>query len=204
MTAVDPPVEGSEPLEGDAAVPTWEDPYLESVARRLASHYDLERGCSIDGERFALSGELHVAYERHAVHPSLSFGHHEAHEYLFATRLDRPTVGDLEALAALGEWVAEERAEPDPEHYSTDVTFAVIAEGIPDAVAEYVEGYRNRTLLTYGYNGHTEVNLLVVAPDRETCVASAAADVADAFCVWEPIERSEPGRLERLLGWLSR
>ncbi|GAB3033353.1 hypothetical protein [Natronobiforma cellulositropha] len=190
--------------ERDDDRPTWDDEYVERVAGRLSHHYDLERGYRLEGEQFTMYGQLRVTYERHAIHPSVTFGHHEAREHLFVTECERPTVATLEGLEALGERLAEEWVEADEDHYSTDFTFAVIAAELPEDAREYVSGYRNRTLLTYGYNGHYEINLLVVVPAREVCVSSANADVAQAFAVWEPIVAETPGRLDRLLGWLSR
>ncbi|WP_276254934.1 hypothetical protein [Halomontanus rarus] len=203
------------PSDRPEDVPVWDDEYLDRVALRLAHHYDLERDRAVDGERFDLSGELHVRHERHAIHPALTFGHHEAHEYLFAKRLDRPTIADLERFEALGERLAagdeddggndgEAWIDAHEDHYSTDFTFAVVATALSEDVRAYVDGYRNRTLLKYGYNGHYEINLLVVVPDREESVSSEEADVEQAFNVWEPNVESKPGRLDRLLDWLSR
>lgn len=194
----------SEGSERPEAVPVWNDDYLDRVGLRLAHHYDLERDHVIAGERFDLYGEMHVHHERHAIHPALTFGHHEAKEYLLARRVDRPTVAGFEELAALGERLADERIDADEDHYSTDFTFVLVANSIPAAVKEFVAVYRNRTLLKYGYFGHYEINFVVVAPEAETSVASAEADVESAFRVWEPIDVQESGRLDRLLGWLSR
>jgi len=55
-----------------------------------------------------------------------------------------------------------------------------------------VRGLDERTLLKYGYNGHYEVNLVVVAPDQRDLVSNDAADVGEAFTTWEEIEREEP------------
>lgn len=190
--------------ERPEAVPVWDDGYIDRVGLRLAHHYDLERDHTVAGERFDLYGEMHVRHERHAIHPALTFGHHEAEEYLFARRVGRPTVTELESLEALGEDLADEQIEAHEDHYSTDFTFVLVAESLPEDIREYVAGYRNRTLLKYGYFGHYEINLVVVAPDREESVASEEADVEAAFRVWESIETPERGRLDRLLGWLSR
>ncbi|WP_114575989.1 hypothetical protein [Saliphagus sp. LR7] len=197
----DTPRERSKRPEG---VPVWNDDYLDRVGLRLAHHYDLERDHVVAGERFSLYGEMHVRHERHAIHPALTFGHHEAEEYLFVRRVDRPAVVELESMETLGERLADERIEADEDHYSTDFTFVLIADSIPDDVREFVAGYRNRTLLNYGYFGHYEINLLVVTPEGEASVASREADVESAFRVWEPIDVQEPGRLDRFLGWLSR
>lgn len=198
MTESDSPTDRSEEF------PVWDDEFLDAVAHRLRYHYDVERDYLVDGERFELYGKLDVRYERHAIHPSLTFGHHEAHEHLFVTHVDRPAVADLERLTNLGERLAEEWIEADEDHYSTDFTFAVVAAELSEAVREHVDGYRNRTLLKYGYNGHYEINLLVVVPEHEESVASQEADAEQAFRVWEPVVKEEPGRLGRLLNWLSR
>jgi len=203
---------GASPTDGDAEdvpdrpeeVPVWEDEYLDSVALRLFHHYDLERGFAVDGERFELYGRLHVLHERHALHPSLTFAHHEVEEHVFATRIDRPTTADFERFEALGERLADEWIDADEDHYSTDFTFVVVASELPEPVREYVDGYQNRTLLKLGYFGNYEINLLAVVPENEETVASENADVEQAFRVWEPIVKPEPSRLDRLLNWLSR
>jgi len=185
-------------------VPTFDDEYLDSVATRLMYHYDLDRDRTVDGRRFELYGEMHVLHERHAVHPKLTFAHHEATEYVFATRIDRPTVAAFERFEAFGERLAEEWIDADEDHYSTDFTFVAVATELPESLREYLASYENRTLLKYGYFGHHEINLVCVVPERETSVASANADVEQAFRTWEPIVPEEPSRLDRFLSWLSR
>lgn len=185
-------------------VPRWDDDYLNRVALRLSRYYDLERDYAVDGERFVMYGRLQVRHERHVMHPSVTFAKHEAHEHVFVTRIPTPTVADLKRFEALGERLADEWVKPDENHYSTDFTFVVIASSLPGAVVDFVDGYRNRNLLRFGFHGHTEVNLVAVQPEQESSVASASADVEQAFRVWEPIVTEEPGRLSRLLSWLSR
>ena len=185
-------------------VPVWEDQYLDSVARRLLHHYDLERDYVVDGERFDLYGHLEVRHERHALHPSLTFAYHETEEHLFATRVDRPTLADIERFEALGERLAAEWIDADENHYSTDITFAIVADELTEDARRYIKSYRNRTLLRKGYYGHYELNLLVVVPDREESVASEQADAEQAFRIWEPIVKESPGPLSRLINWLSR
>jgi hypothetical protein len=180
-------------------VPYWEsDPYLDRVSDRLMYNYDLERDHRVAGERWDLYGEMRVLSQKQFFHPALSYGDHESEEYLFATRVDRPTVADLERLVEVGHDVADERVTADEEHYRTDFTFVLVADAIPDAVADFVEGFRDRTLLKFGYYGHYEVNLVVVAPDEEALVASEVADVADAFALWADVERESPGLLSRI------
>ena len=67
----------------------------------------------------------------------------------------------------------------------------------------FVSGFRDRTLLKYGYYGAYEIHLAVVAPDREDVVVSKKSDIDDAICVWQSIEpnRGFIDRLkERILG----
>ncbi len=198
------PRERASPSERPDDVPVWEDEYLDSVGLRLMYHYDLECDRVVEGERFPLYGELHVRHERHAFHPALTFAEHEVHEYVFATQIDTPRVSDVERLEELGEQLAATWVDADEDHYSTDFSFVIVAQTCPETVAEYVENYKNRNLLKGGYFGHYEINLVVVVPDDELSVASTGADVEQAFRVWEPIIKEEPGRLDRFLGWLSR
>ncbi|TYL39983.1 hypothetical protein CV102_04965 [Natronococcus pandeyae] len=185
-------------------VPRWDDDYLDAVARRLWSHYDLEREFRVAGESFDLYGNLRIETERHAFHPTVRFARHHSNEYLFVRREPRPRVETLKALESLGETIADDWIDADERHFSTDFTFVVVAREIPNDVGEFVEQYRNRTLLKFGYYGHYEINLVVVAPDRKQLVSSDSAGVAEAFRTWQPIEHSEPGRLGRFLDWITR
>lgn len=181
-------------------VPRWDDEYLDEVAERLLFNYDLESDYRVRGERFDLYGAMEVRSEKHFFHPALSFAQHRFDEHLFVRRVGRISEGDIERLVELGHRLAEEWIDPDEEHYSTDFTFVTVAPELPEDVVDRIEGFRERTLLKYGYHGHYEINLVAVAPETEELVASEEADVARAFRVWESIEREEPG----LLGLLAR
>ena len=181
-------------------VPEWDDEYLDRVADRLAFNYDLEKDRAVQGERFDLYGEMTLHSQKHFFHPALSFAHHESYEHLFVRRVDRVRSSDLDRLIELGHDLAEEWIVADEEHYSTDFTFVLVVDGIDESVRERVGDFSDRTLLKFGYHGHYEINLLVVAPDDETLVASENADMEKAFSLWEPIEQESPG----LLGLIAR
>jgi hypothetical protein len=191
------PDDSAAPEDPQAAedVPDWDDEYLDRVSDRLMFNYDLEKDYRVQGERFPLYGQLQVHSKKHFFHPSLSFGHHDAHEHLFVRRTDDATVAAFERLVELGHDLADERITPSEEHYSTDFTFVLVAPSVSESVREFVAEFRDRTLLKYGYYGHYEINLVVVAPEDEAAVSSAEATVEEAFRLWEPIERSEPGLL---------
>ena len=182
--------------EADTEVPEWDDEYLDRVSDRLAINYDLEKDRTVRGERFTLYGRMELRSHKHFLHPSLSFAHHSSHEHLFVARRDRVDGATLDRFVELGHALADEWIEPDEEHFSTDFTFVVVAPSIPERVQERVAGFRDRTMLKFGYNGHYEINLAVVTSETETLVASQEADVATAFRLWEPIEREEPGILD--------
>ncbi|MEF8779766.1 MAG: hypothetical protein V5A46_03705 [Haloferacaceae archaeon] len=181
-------------------VPEWDDPYLEEVSRRLASNYDLTKEYAVRGESFDLYGHMELHSEKHFFHPALSFAHHESHEYLLVRRVDRATGRDLDRLVELGHELADDWIDADEEHYSTDFTFVLVAPEVPDGIRSQVAGLDERTLLKYGFHGHYQVNVVVVAPETSELVANDAADVEEAFRTWEPIERDEPG----LLGLIAR
>ena len=180
-------------------VPHWtDDPYFDRVSDRLMYNYTLERDHRLRGERWDLYGEMRVLNQKQFFHPALSYGDHESEEYLYARRVTRPTVGELKRLVELGHDLADERVTANEEHYRTDFTFVLVADEIPDEVRSFVEGQRERTLLKYGYYGHYEVNLGVVVPDEQEAVAGEAADVVEAFALWEDVTQPEEGMLSRL------
>lgn len=181
-------------------VPDWEDEYLDRVSDRLLHNYDLEKDRVVEGERFTLYGRMELHSQKHFFHPALSFAHHESFEHLFVRRMDRVDVPALERFVDLGHRLAEDWIEPNEEHFCTEFTFVAVVPTITESVGDHVAGFRDRTMLKMGYNGHYEVNLLVVAPDEEELVASENADVAVAFRLWEQIEREEPG----ILGLIAR
>ncbi|USZ66836.1 hypothetical protein NGM10_08835 [Halorussus salilacus] len=185
-------------------VPDWDDEYLDRVSDRLMYSFDMENGYRVRGERFDLYGELRVENQKQLLHPALNYANHEAREHLFARRADRVTVADLERLVELGHDLADEWIEADEEHFETEFTFAVVVPEVPESVREFVEGFRDRTLIKYGFYGRYEVNLVVVAPDDERLVASRNAETATAFRLWDDIDRTEPGLVERFVRSLWR
>ncbi len=178
-------------------VPNWDDEYLDRVSDRLMYSYDLERDRRVHGESFELYGELRILTQKQFAHPSLKYADHESAEHLFARRTERPTVAELERLVELGHTLAEEWVAADEEHYGTEFTFVLVAEELPDDVASFVEGFRDRTLLKWGYYGHYEVNLGVVVPEAERAVASTNADVVEAFTLWSDVTEPKEGLLSR-------
>ncbi|ESP89602.1 hypothetical protein [Candidatus Halobonum tyrrellensis] len=208
-TAGDPerpdPVGGRDRPERPADVPTWDDEFLDRASDRLLFNYDLARDETVGGERFDLTGEMRVDSRKQFLHESLTYANHHADEYLFARRVDGVTVADLERLVELGHELADERITPDEEHYGTDLSFVLVAPTIPEAVREFVLGFRERQLLAFGYYGHYEVNLGVVAPDDEEAVASREADVVAAFTPWDDVpDRRSDGFLARVRRALGR
>ncbi|EMA26017.1 MULTISPECIES: hypothetical protein [Haloarcula] len=180
-------------------VPHWtDDPYFDRVSDRLMYNYTLERDHRLRGERWDLYGEMRILNQKQFFHPALSYGDHESEEYLYARRVTRPTVGELKRLVELGHDLADERVTANEEHYRTDFTFVLVADELPEEVRSFVEGQRERTLLKYGYYGHYEVNLGVVVPDEQEAVAGEAADVVEAFVLWEDVTQPEEGVLSRL------
>ncbi|WP_331235275.1 hypothetical protein [Natronorarus salvus] len=178
---------------------TWDDPFLDRVADRLASNYDLERDRRVDGETFDLYGRMTIRNQKHFLHPALSFARHDLAEHLFARRASTVRLADLDRLVALGHDLADRWIAADEHHYSTDFTFVLVAEAIDEGVAEYVTDFSDRTLLSYGFHGHYEVNLAVVRPDAEEAVASEGADVVEAFRLWTTIDREEPGLIDLIV-----
>ena len=185
------------PDEIREAVPNWDDEYLDRVSDRLMYNYDLERDRRAHGERWAMYGEMRVLNQKQFFHPALNYADHETEEYVFVRQESRPTVAELQRLVELGHGIADERIVADEEHFGTDITFALVCEELSGDVAEFVDGFRERELLKFGYYGHYEVNLVVVDPESERTVASEAADVAEAFTLWEDVTKPDEGFFSR-------
>jgi hypothetical protein len=200
--ATDPPsTTGRTPADAEDAtpedVPDWDDEYVDRVSDRIMFNYDLEKDVTIEGESFALRGELRIESHKQFFHPAITYGHQQAYEHLFLTERGPVRVSDLERFVDLGHTLADEWVDPDEEHYATDFTFVAVTDEIPDAVRSHVASFEDRELLKYGYHGHYEIHLAVVAPDREDLVVSPNADVTDALRIWAPIE-PDPGFVARL------
>lgn len=197
----------------DDPVTEWSDEYLDAVAERLAAHYDLDRDVRAGGERFDLHGRLRIENRKQFVVPSLTYGHHESVQHLLLARRDRATVADCEALVETAERLADGWIDPDERHFSTEFVLGLVVPTVEPAVREFVAGFERRTLLRYGYHGHYEIRLAVVAPDERAAVASPDTDVIEALRTWDSLAEetagengtgSGDGLVARLRGLVSR
>ncbi|CAI49006.2 uncharacterized protein NP_1830A [Natronomonas pharaonis DSM 2160] len=186
---------GAEAPAGDD-IPVWDDEYIEAVSKRLCHHYDLEKNRRVEGTTFSLYGEMVLENTKHFLHPAITIARHESREHLFVQRVAELTEADLDRLVATGHALADEWIDADGEHYSTEFTFVTVVPSLSEDVRSAVQSLDERTLLKYGYHGHYEVNLIVVAPDAGELVANEGVDVAEAFATWDEIERTEPGLLQ--------
>lgn len=194
---------GRSSASGDEGVSEDDAAYLDRVADRLEHSYDLEWDRRVHGESFGLYGRLQIEHRKQFLHPSITYAGHGSNEHLFVRRLSAVERADLDRLVALGHTLAGEWIDPDETHYSTEFTFALIAPEIPDPLRSFVTDFRDRTLIKLGFHGHYEVNLLVVAPDRQAIVASTNTEVGSAFAPWDKADESvSSGWLDRLVGRL--
>ncbi|QPV64308.1 hypothetical protein I7X12_06755 [Halosimplex litoreum] len=184
--------------EAPEDVPVWDDEYVERVSGRLMHNFDLEKGRTVAGESFTLYGRMDIESRKQLFHAALNYANHGSTEHLFVARRDSVGVADLEADVEWAHDLADEWIDADEEHFSTDFTVALVVPAIPAAVREFVEGFKDRTLIRYGYYGHYEVNLVVVAPEREEVVTSRATDLDRAFDLWAESEAESSGLLSRL------
>lgn len=198
MSDSDSGTQSEDPL---AAVPDWDDEYVDRVSDRLLHNYDLERNKTVQDRRFTLYGQLAIKRRKQFFHPALTYGDHETTEHLLVQRTDSVSVADMERLSKLGDQLADEWIVPDEEHFGTEFVFGVVAPRVPDEVQAFVSEFETRTLLKYGYHGHYSVRLFVVAPEKQSSVASPDVDVVRAFRLWD--ENSEQ-RSKKSNGVVSR
>lgn len=197
--ATDPEEYRPEPADPDA-VPDWDDEYFDRVSDRLFFNYDLEKDYPVAGRTFDMYGKMQIENQKHFFHPALNYANHESVEHLFAHRRDSISVRDMETLVELGDQLADEWIALEEEHFSTDFSFVAVTDEITPEVREFVTGFKHRELIKYGFYGHYEVNLVVVAPEQEDMVQSTNADVGQAFATWERLaEPEEPGLLDLIV-----
>ncbi|RQG93391.1 hypothetical protein [Natrarchaeobius chitinivorans] len=185
-------------LGGAEDLSDWEGEYVDRVADRLSTNYDLERDRVVGAERFDLYGKSQIESSKHVLHPVVTDAHHEAYEHLFVTREPRVTQDRLESLITLGHELAVEWIDANADHYSTTFTFVVIAPDLPENVTTFVERFSERRLLKLGYNGRYTIRVAVAAPERKAFVSSPGAELEPVFVHWET-EDVEPsgGRFRR-------
>ena len=181
-----------------ADVPTLEDEYLQTISRRLVHNYDLEQDYRVRGESFALYGHMELHSQKHVLHSALSIAHHEAHEHVFLQRSKTLSQRAIDDAIELGHDLAEAWIDPNEEHYSTEFIFGFVVPEIPTDLASTVRDIDERTLLKFGYNGHYDIGIVLVAPETKQIVASESVDIVDALRTWEPIEQNNTGWLGRL------
>ncbi|WP_435156190.1 hypothetical protein [Haladaptatus sp. DFWS20] len=185
--------------ESEIDIPDWEDVYVDRVSDRLFINYDLEKSYSVRDQQFTLYGRLLMENQKQFFHESLNYANHTAEEHLFVRRTDSPRVSNIKSLVDLGHELAEDWIDADEEHFGTEFTFVLVADEIPSDVREFVSGFRDRTLLKYGYYGRYEINLVVVAPDREELIDNKNADVSEAFALWRPLNSKKSGFFRRVV-----
>lgn len=192
-----------EPVQHE--VPDWEDDYLDRVSDRLLSNFDMSKDATVGDYTFDLYGRMLIKNQKEFFHPALRYGYHESTEHLMVQRRDAVTLADVEAFEDFAHALADDWIENTEDHFETIFTFVLVAPEIPDDVRNKVAGYRERPLLKFGFNGHYEINFVVVSPDAEALVASEQADVWRAFQLWSNVDDGVPpgvfGRLKaKLLG----
>ena len=200
------PVAAAEEADIDlSGVPEWDDTYLDRVSDRLLFNYDLTQNKQVNGETFNMYAEMRLESHKHFFHPALDYANHETHEHVFVTQIDRPHVETVERFITLGHDLSDDSTwlDPDEEHFGTEFTFVVIAETVPESVESFVSSFRDRNLLKFGYYGHYEIHLIVVAPDRKEAVASEQADTIQAFTLWQDVTDEQSGLISRIRGMLN-
>lgn len=186
-------------------VPDWEDEYIDRVSDRLLSNFDMAKQSRVGDYEFDLYGQMLIKNQKEFFHPALRYAYHESVEHLLVQRRDSVTVDDIEEFEDFAHALANDWIEATEDHFETIFTFVFVVPEIREAVREHVSGYRERPLLKYGFNGHYEINFIVVAPDEEDLIASTQADVWRAFQLWSNVDDGVPdgvfGRLKaKLLG----
>lgn len=174
----------------ESEFPEWERDYLNRLAGRIVHSYDLEKNKHIRGFDFTLYASFEAQRHKQLFHPAISYAEHNLYEYLFVNEYDTVTIETVDQLIDLGHELADDWIDADDDHYATEFSFGLIVPSIPDDIRQYVSRIDERTMLRYGFDGHYDIHIIVVAPEEQSIVATDRAEIQAAFIEWDTQSRS--------------
>lgn len=139
------------------------------VERLLAAHdawFDVERDHRFAGRTFPGYAEFHSTASQYVLVKRAKLWEATSHEYLFIWDTPRLTADELEDLVGCitGEGLALVR--PAPDHMTTYLSLAIVADTVDDLAWERVRRIRFRKNFTLGWRGWADLRLAVADLSR--------------------------------------
>ena len=139
------------------------------VERLLAAHdawFDVERDHRFAGRTFPGYAEFHSTASQYVLVKRAKLWEATSHEHLFIWDTPRLTGDELEDLVGCitGEGLALVR--PAPDHMTTYLSLAIVADTVDDLAWERVRRIRFRKNFTLGWRGWADLRLAVADLSR--------------------------------------
>lgn len=155
---------------------------LEKLLLAHQAWFDIYRNHTFEGKTFPGYAEFHTHGEQYVLSKKAKLWEVDSHEYLFFQTVDSL---DEEALA---EWVSYmkesglKKAEPKPNHMSSNIALVLIADSTSDNAAKAVRKVRFRKNFKFGLEGWADIKLAVVdLSGRRVITNGAGKDLADTL-----------------------
>lgn len=173
----------------------------EVIERLLAAHeawFDVERDHDFAGRTFPGYAEFHSSVSQYVLVKRAKLWEAASHEHLFFWGTPRLTTGELDDLVGCVTGEGLSLVRPAPDHMTTYLSLAIVADAVDDLAWERVRRTRFRKNFALGWRGWADLRLAVADLSRgrvttnsqgkplgETLQANAFIDgvaVRDARC----------------------
>lgn len=152
---------------------------LEKLLLAHQSWFDIYRNHDFEGESFPGYAEFHTHGEQYVLSKKAKLWEVDSHEYLFFQTVDTL---DEEGLAKWVDFMKErgiKKAQPKPNHMSSNITLVLIADSTSDNAAKAVRKVRFRKNFKFSLEGWADVKLAVVdLSGKRVITNSAGKDLA--------------------------
>ena len=136
----------------------------EVIERLLAAHeawFDVERDHDFAGRTFPGYAEFHSSVSRYVLVKRAKLWEAASHEHLFFWGTPRLTTGELDDLVGCVTGV-----RPAPDHMTTYLSLAIVADAVDDLAWERVRRTRFRKNFALGWRGWADLRLAVADLSR--------------------------------------
>ena len=141
----------------------------EVIERLLAAHeawFDVERDHDFAGRTFPGYAEFHSSVSQYVLVKRAKLWEAASHEHLFFWGTPRLTTGELDDLVGCVTGEALSLVRPAPDHMTTYLSLAIVADAVDDLAWERVRRTRFRKNFALGWRGWADLRLAVADLSR--------------------------------------
>lgn len=146
----------------------------EVIERLLAAHeawFDVERDRAFAGHTFPGYAEFHSCASQYVLVKRAKLWEAASHEHLFFWGTPRLTTGELDELVGCITGEGLSLVRPAPDHMTTYLSLAIVADAVDDLAWERVRRTRFRKNFALGWRGWADLRLAVADLSRR-CVTT--------------------------------